>query len=229
VDQTLSAFPEGWQPDAVVGALGTQIRIGDQVVRDWPNRFRAWDRKPIDTVMAELGHEPHPPSVQTPYKASFHVPPHRRHETLLAVRAAGLNSRVVVSGPSNFDIIPPTAGKAAAAHHLAQRLGVGPFNRMIVAGDSGNDLDMFRLNAKGIAVGNARDELIAGVDAERTYMAQLSRAAGVVEGLHAWGAMSGGGADESEPSARSGKWNGNGHSSESHHKRDGVLSAPAEG
>lgn len=57
----------------------------------------------------------------------------------------------------DFDILPPNAGKDSAALFLAETLGV-PRPSLVVAGDSGNDLDLFRAGGCAIAVGTADGE-----------------------------------------------------------------------
>ena len=71
---------------------------------------------------------------------------------------------------------------------VAARLGIPP-ERLIVAGDSGNDLAMFHAAGKAIAVGNARDELLERADPLRTFIARGPRAWGLIEGLRHWGAI----------------------------------------
>ncbi len=74
------------------------------------------------------------------------------------------------------------AGKGAASLFLAQTLGVPP-GGIVAAGDSGNDLDLFRIAGSAIAVANARQELLAKMPSQTSYHAMRSHAAGVLEGL----------------------------------------------
>jgi sucrose-6F-phosphate phosphohydrolase len=188
VDQTLAGFPPGWRPDALIGAMGTEIRLAGAPLRAWQARFEGWDRGAIDRAMEQVpGVEPHAADLQTPFKASFAVPPDRQQQATEAVRATGLAVQIVVSGESDFDVLPEAAGKEAATAYLTRQLGLDPASGLIVAGDSGNDLAMFRASAKGIVVANARNELRQAVSPEQTSFASQPRAAGVLEGLSAWG------------------------------------------
>ena len=54
------------------------------------------------------------------------------------------------SGGRNLDIIPRTAGKGAVIRFLHQWLSI-PASQVIVAGDSGNDVDMFVPPFRGIS------------------------------------------------------------------------------
>lgn len=187
VDRTMAAeFPPGWRPDAMIGAMGTQIRLGDRMLEPWTQRFDGWDRSIVDEVMERLGFEAHRAEMQTPYKASFAVPAARWDEAEAALRATGQPMRIVRSGASDFDVLPPGAAKDRATLFLAEHLDV-PLSHLIVAGDSANDLAMFQASERGIVVANARDELRRAVDPQRVYFAARPRAAGVLEGLAHYG------------------------------------------
>lgn len=188
VAATLAGLPPSLRIDGIVSALGTEIEIGGKICAGWTRRFAAWDRSVVDEILAEAGCEPHSGEMQTRYKASFAVPRERWAELTGSVLRRVPDTRVITSGAGDFDVIPAAAGKDAATLEVASRLGV-PRDRLIVAGDSGNDLAMFQVADRAIAVGNARRELIAGADPARTYFARAARAAGLLEGLLHWGAL----------------------------------------
>lgn len=194
VTATLGRLSNRVSPDAIVGALGTEIEIAGAPDRGWQGRLgEGWDRDQIDQVMRGLDLAPHDPEFQTPFKVSYAVPPERRDEVLAALRATGLAMRTIISGASDFDVIPERAGKDAATRYLADHFGVDPAARLVVAGDSANDLAMFEASPRGIVVGNARDELRQAVDPERCYFANAPYSAGLLEGLRFFGAPVGGG------------------------------------
>jgi sucrose-6F-phosphate phosphohydrolase len=187
IDHTLAGFPEGFNPHAVIGAMGTEVRIGGEVDAGWIDRFANWNRNRLDEVLAGLGHTPHSPDLQTRFKVSYTVPPASQQEAIEAIEATGLAVQIVISGEDAFDVIPQAAGKAAAIRHLLERFQVPLETGLLVAGDSANDIAMFELCQRGIVVGNARDELREAVDPARVHFAKGERAAGVLEGLDAWG------------------------------------------
>ena len=78
----------------------------------------------------------------------------------------------------------PRPHKGAAAAYLARRWSIDP-QRVVVAGDSGNDAAMFHMGFRGIVVGNARPELRSLVSPD-IYHATAEFAAGVLEGLEYW-------------------------------------------
>jgi hydroxymethylpyrimidine pyrophosphatase-like HAD family hydrolase len=204
VDQTLAGFPDAWRPAATIGAMGTELRVAGQPLGDWPERFTGWDRDAVDQALARLGFEAHEPALQGPYKVSYTVPAHRQQEAAEAVRATGAAVQIVVSGQTNFDVLPAAAGKAAAIERLLGYFHLPRATGLIVAGDSANDLAMFELAAQGIVVANASEALRGAVDPSRVYFAHSERAAGVLEGLAAWGVALPDAASESEdiPSTR---------------------------
>jgi hypothetical protein len=185
---TIAEFPDELRIDGVVSALGTEIEVGGKFCCKWQERFADWDRSLVDRILAEEGCEPHPHEMQTAFKASFAVPASRWSAVAEKIFQTVPGSRVITSGKSDFDVIPARADKGAAALHVAALLGI-PRARMIVAGDSGNDLSMFQVADRAIAVGNARRELIDAADPARTYFARAPRAAGLIEGLLHWGAL----------------------------------------
>jgi len=186
IRRTLNAFPEGWRPDAIIGAMGTEVVVGDEQDPAWTRQFGDWDRDRLDQVLRTMGLTPHSPEVQTAYKVSYTVPPAQQQQAADAIRATGLAVQVVISGDDQFDVIPRAAGKAAAIEHLLQRFAVRREAGLIVAGDSANDLAMFDFAHQGILVGNARAELKEAVDPARAYFANAARAGGVLEGLRHW-------------------------------------------
>jgi len=188
IQKTLRDLPGKFEPDAIIGAMGTELLMGGDLDEGWTEQFADWDRAVVDRVMADLGHEPHDDEFQTPYKASFAVPAGQdQGQAAQALNEAGLDFKIVASGQSDFDVLPPTADKGRATLHAAERLNVS-LRRLIVAGDSANDLAMFQVAAHGIVVGNGRDELKQAAPQHRTYFARRERAAGVIEGLVHFGA-----------------------------------------
>ncbi len=179
--------------------MGTEILLvgeasdlaGDALAR-WQARFDGWDRRYVDAAMArfeERGVVPHSAEFQAPFKASFAVPEAMRDEVVESLRALDQPSRIIVSGKTDVDVLPPNAGKGEATRFVADVLGINRASGLIVAGDSGNDLEMFAESKKGIVVANARAELADAVNPDCVYRSKAARAAGVIEGLIHWGAL----------------------------------------
>lgn len=186
--KTLESVPASFRPQGLITALGTEISLAGVDQCGWTARFDGWHRGPVDDLMREIRAIPHPAEMQTRFKASYAVPKDRWDEVSRRLAAISPGSQVIASGASDFDVIPASAGKDRATLWVAERLGI-PLSRLVVAGDSGNDLAMFNASPRAIAVGNARAELRERADRGRTFFATRPRAWGVIEGLRHWGAI----------------------------------------
>ena len=71
---------------------------------------------------------------------------------------AGLAASVIFSHHEFLDVLPDGASKGNAMHYLARRWGLA-MDRILVAGDSGNDADMLRGGAQAVVVANHSSEL----------------------------------------------------------------------
>ncbi len=198
VDQTLVAdFPAGFRADALITGLGTEIRVGSTWLESWQAQFLDWPDRDVRNLVTAMGYVPHADCFQTGGKASFTVPGKAHADRVLErLEKEGIAFRYIFSGTRDLDILAPGAGKDAAMRHLADHLGI-PLQRTIAAGDSGNDLALFEAAGKAIAVGNARAELLSAMPADRTYRATAGHAAGVLEGLAAFGLVNAGPAEGS--------------------------------
>ncbi len=189
--ETLAQNPRLRPPAYLIGALGTEIEDGATGARltDYQEQLRpGWQRPPIHHLMQTLGFTPHPDQFQTPFKASYDVPDEAAYRVARErLATAVLPAKLIFSGGKNLDIIPAGAGKGAVIRFLHRWLGI-PGERVVVAGDSGNDVDMFIPPFRGIIVGNADPDLRAQAGTA-VYQARASYAAGVLEGLLYWGVL----------------------------------------
>jgi hydroxymethylpyrimidine pyrophosphatase-like HAD family hydrolase len=106
-------------------------------------------------------------------------------QTLQAFRSrlASINhSHILASYGEFIDVLPNPLGKGKAVEFLQKELALDP-QRVIVAGDSGNDREMFETQFKGIVPVNALDELKAVASKPRHYQSPFPVARGVLDGL----------------------------------------------
>ncbi|MFH7595753.1 trehalose-6-phosphate synthase [Streptomyces racemochromogenes] len=86
-----------------------------------------------------------------------------------------------------FDVLPPRAGKGPALRELMRHLH-WPREDLLVAGDSLNDLSLFRLGVHGVVVGNAEPALAAQVAGDpRVHRPALEGAGAVLDALERLG------------------------------------------
>ena len=90
--------------------------------------------------------------------------------------------KVIHSHEAYLDILPIRASKGLAIRYLIMKWGLTP-ERVLVAGDSGNDEEMLRGNTLGVVVGNYSPELRHLYGKPRIYFAEKSYADGIIEGI----------------------------------------------
>ncbi|MCA9236048.1 MAG: HAD-IIB family hydrolase [Planctomycetales bacterium] len=177
------------EPDALIGGVGTQILIGPtwKPLAGWPTAT-AWDADAVRSVLTEHPRtELQPEQFLSPYKISafaFDLTAVELREIERRIAAAGVQARVVYSSARDLDVLPVGVDKGSAALRLAAHWGYER-DQVLVAGDSGNDLAMFSIEARGIVVGNAHDEL-RELASDRVFLSSAQYADGVVEGAEHW-------------------------------------------
>jgi hydroxymethylpyrimidine pyrophosphatase-like HAD family hydrolase len=90
--------------------------------------------------------------------------------------------RILPSSGRYIDVFPEFIGKGELVHFLQRELDVDP-DRVVVAGDTGNDREMFELGFKGIVPANALEELKAAARGPMHYHSAWPFARGVLDGL----------------------------------------------
>ncbi|MFJ5921183.1 HAD-IIB family hydrolase [Kitasatospora sp. NPDC092948] len=106
-------------------------------------------------------------------------------ELVSAVEELGLTW--VYSGERYFDVLPAEASKGGALRALAEKLS-WPAESILVAGDSLNDLSLFRLGAHGVVVGGAEPAFDTAVGADPlVHRPGRPGAAGILTALQALG------------------------------------------
>ena len=157
-----------------VDFLQSRLRAG------WPGGQR---------VRARLRRFPalvHQDSVAQNGRCSFYLRPEQLTEEITdAVEKLGCSW--AYSADRYFDVLPAGANKGSALALLAAK-HQWPMTSVLVAGDSLNDLPLFRLGAHGVIVGNAEPALLARVP-ENTTVARSERtgAAAVLSALETLG------------------------------------------
>lgn len=177
-------------PDVLVTAVGSEIHYGGaRPVEDvgWRRAidFR-WDPDALRRALAAVpGLRLQPHDDQRHFKLSYFVDSDTAPsvvEIRKLLRQRQLTARVIVSHGALLDLLPIRASKGGALRHLASRWGI-PLERIMVAGDSGNDADMLTSGARAVVVGNHSHELRPLRGQAGVYFARAEHAAGVLEGI----------------------------------------------
>ncbi|MDK1489529.1 HAD family hydrolase [Sinorhizobium sp. 7-81] len=184
-------------PDYMIGGVGTTI--ADGLVRRELRAFTEQLGPPLDpgTVAAIMqaveGARRQADADQSRYKASWNLPDageDRLRDIAGQLASAGLDVKLIYSSNRDLDILPRAGGKGGALAWICRELSLS-FDEVVVAGDTGNDCEMFDLpQVRGVVVANALPELRQAVAHQRRHLlARGSHADGVLEGLRRWGVI----------------------------------------
>jgi sucrose-phosphate synthase len=153
---------------------------------EWDGIIAAgWDREAVAALVGQYaGLTPQSPLEQRRFKLSYFadgdIAAAERVRALLAEH--GHSCSIIQSHGRYLDILPHAASKGTAVEHVRRRLGLEP-RQVIVAGDSGNDIEMLRSSRHAIIVGNYSDGLATRADLAHGYVAVGHHARGVIEGV----------------------------------------------
>jgi len=164
-------------PDYAIGDVGTTLyRVINgnwQLLDDWSYEIGLdWKGLGRDKLSEFFGNMEEirlqEPEKQNQYKLSFYTAQNVDYQQLIkkiravlakkGVRASIIWSVDEISANGLLDIIPARANKLHAIQFLMQQEGFSE-DRMVFAGDSGNDLDVLTSGLQAILVKNAMDEV----------------------------------------------------------------------
>jgi sucrose-phosphate synthase len=98
------------------------------------------------------------------------------------LRRENLHVTATLDHLSDLDVTPVRASPGLAIRFLCHKWHLPP-ERVLVAGDSGNDLDMLVGDTLGVVVGNHTEELEEIRDQHRVFFASGRHAWGILEGI----------------------------------------------
>ncbi|MCH2394306.1 HAD-IIB family hydrolase, partial [Oceanibaculum sp.] len=152
----LIAQPGMPRPHYIIGDVGTTIvdgqdfaplaEVQDEIGERWGD---AGDR-----VRKMLADEPGLELQPTPFHrrvSYYYQPDSLRPETLRKIEEAGFDW--LLSAETFLDVLPKGVAKGPTLLRTVAALGL-PQDRVLVAGDTLNDLSLFETKLKGVAVGN---------------------------------------------------------------------------
>jgi sucrose-phosphate synthase len=176
-------------PDVVISSAGTELHYGRSLSpdRSWNKHIRyQWQPGKVRAALAEVpGLHLQDEKDQSPTKISYQIDPEvspSLPEIHQILRSAGLRTKALLSHGIFLDVIPTRAGPGLCIRHLGIKWGFA-LERLLVAGDSGNDEEMLRGGTLGIVVGNYSPELEHLRGRPRIHFTEASHAWGVLEGI----------------------------------------------
>jgi sucrose-phosphate synthase len=180
-------------PDVLITAVGSEIHYGPQLRPDsgWQRHIQhLWRRDALAGLFSVVpGLSLQSDDQQSDFKLSYNVDPEWMPDlrALQAkVREAGLHANLIFSHDTYLDILPVRASKGQAIRYLAYKWGL-PLSAFLVAGDSGNDLEMLTGDTQAVVVSNHSAELEILRGLEQVYFAGAPCAYGVLEGMAHYG------------------------------------------
>jgi hypothetical protein len=118
------------------------------------------------------------------YRMSYHYDP-ATYEPAAAerIRAAGFDC--LISADCFFDVLPPGVSKGPTLLRLIDAIEIAR-ERVLVAGDTLNDLSLFETGLRGVAVGNSEPPLVRELGRfDTVHHARGHGAAGILEAIEA--------------------------------------------
>jgi HAD superfamily hydrolase (TIGR01484 family) len=177
-------------PDYVIGDVGTTIAaVEDRQVAPIPEleaEIAARWGDATAKVRAALDGAPglRPQQTAFRYRMSYHYDPAAFDPAAIAaVEALGLD--VLISHECYLDVLPAGVSKGPSLLRLMAHLELDG-DRVLVAGDTLNDLSMFRTGLAGAVVGGAEPALLEAVaDLPRAHRCTHPGAGGILEAIAA--------------------------------------------
>ncbi len=176
-------------PNLLITSVGSAIHYGPNLVEDhgWIRHINyRWNREAIGKALEGIdGLKLQPKWGQASHKISYFVDPDKapkKSKIVRMLRRAGLHAQVVYSHQAYLDILPIRASKGMALRYFAVKWGI-PFDRLLVAGDSGNDEDMLTGNTLAVVVGNHSQELNKLRGRPQIYFSEGNHAWGIIEAV----------------------------------------------
>lgn len=178
------------RPQVMITSVGSEIyhldANGVTYTADaaWGARVSdGWERGAVEAALSPLdGLVPQGPLEQRPHKLSFFGDAATARGVRERLARAGLAANVIHSHGRYLDVLPANASKGTAVDHVRTLYGL-PERAVFVAGDSGNDVEMLRARAQAIIVANYSDGLATNAALKHSYVARLSHARGIIEGV----------------------------------------------
>ncbi|OPZ78026.1 MAG: Mannosylfructose-phosphate phosphatase [Alphaproteobacteria bacterium ADurb.Bin438] len=177
------------KPLYIIGAIGTEIfDYKNQVIlKEWEDFIKddKWNPSKIMEIITNL--ELQPLRKQTKNRICYYLSSNENGEVNDVARKLeenDINADVVYSSNKFLDIVPKGANKGSAGIFICDLLNLD-LKKVVISGDSGNDLDMFKENfGFKIAPYNIDYDFYDNIKGMKNfYLAKKDISYGIVEGL----------------------------------------------
>lgn len=183
------------QPNFICSDVGTELFVygdpGNALGRKYTSQVSpTWDLEEIYTLGEGDGvRRQEYPEGQPRFQAGFDWDGQEQTLAAFCSRIAPFPDVYILPSYQRYiDVLPLPLGKGKVVQFLQRELGLDPA-RVVVAGDAGNDRQMFETEFKGILPANARPELQAVARAPWHYHSPFPAARGVLDGLAYFGLL----------------------------------------
>ena len=193
VDSAINILKENnvMLPDLIISSVGSEIyyNFNEDLIysKGWEAHISyQWQRSKTEEVLNKLDFLTlQDDYTQRKYKLSYFMEDNPENlkkvkETLIKNR---IKAKVIFSHGQFLDILPYRASKGKAIRYLAYRWNI-PYERILVAGDSGNDEEMLKGELLAVVVANHSRELDKLAGSKRVYFAKRNYAGGIIEGIN---------------------------------------------
>jgi sucrose-phosphate synthase len=176
-------------PDVMITSVGAEIYYGKKLVPDigWSAHIRhLWRRDCLADAFLKFSEiSLQPDNTQREFKLSYFAKPGQippLSEIYDYLHSLKLHANLIYSHDEFLDVLPIRASKGHAIRYLAYKWDL-PLKCFLVAGDSGNDIEMLAGDTLAIVVGNHSSELDILKNQEQIYFSKAHYAAGILEGI----------------------------------------------
>ncbi|HMN25495.1 MAG: HAD-IIB family hydrolase [Ignavibacteriaceae bacterium] len=178
-------------PDFFITSVGSEIyyKRKDELVYStgWDAHIsHLWNRERIVELLSQFGFLKYQEKQnQRKFKISYYTSdnPKNINKVKQLLVDKKIKCSFIFSHGQFLDILPYRASKGKAIRYLAYRWNI-PFEKVLVAGDSGNDMEMLKGELLGVVVANYSPELENLKGSRRIYFSDKNFAAGIIDGIN---------------------------------------------
>ena len=190
LEQALDLFDElsVRVPDVLITASGTELHYGARLLQDlsWERQIRyRWEPAKVRAVMETIPGLTRLGPAETEYRFRYQVELGRAptpRDIRGIIRQHGLRVSAIFDREIYLDVVPVRASPGLAIRFFCFKWNLEP-QRLLVAGDSGNDWDMLSGDTLGVVVGNHTRELDRLRGRPRVYFSGRNYAWGVLDAI----------------------------------------------